>query len=341
VGTRVHLLVNEASGTGHDASVVSGMRRILERAFPHVTASVVSDHPGAAAEARRLASDSGPPSTIFVGGGGGTLRGVIEGIAATSEGNGLPGSDRVRIAALRMGSGNLLAKQLGVPKDPLRGMERLVEALRAERFTACCMGRYDFEREGGSVETRYAAGLAGFGQLGRVPGDLERWRKGFPRLRRRIAGLFGLERWNDVEYAVATLLRSARAAIAPRSVERVELRSGDGDVVVVEELHLLAGVVMNFPVPNLPFDPGTSLDVETLTAYFVPFRGRTQAASLVLAPRAHARSALRLEVLPGRTLEIRLCDRERVEMFLDEDPIELYRKMTVSVPGSLTFVDAR
>jgi diacylglycerol kinase family enzyme len=312
---------------------VRRIERALRDVFGDIDSNVVSDHPSAAERARHIMADSEPPATLFVGGGGGTLRGVIEGIAASSNGETFPDGERVRIALLRMGSGNLLARELGVPRDPVAACERLVSSLREGRFSTRVIGRYELQREHGVVETRYAVGLAGFGALGRVPGDLERWNAFFPRLRRALRRLAGVERWNDVEYAAATFLRTLATALDPGAAETVEVRSASG----VRKEKLLAGVVTSFAIAALPFDSGTS-GPGTLTIHLLPYRGRLQAASLVPRARHHARSAIRVDVTPGAPVEVRLVDRDRVQMFLDEDPIELYRGVTISVAGSLTFV---
>lgn len=312
------------------------MRLFLEGSVGQLHVSVVSDHASAAERAREIVRGAAGPTALFVGGGGGTLRGVIEGIAAASGGH-LPTPERLCIAPLRMGSGNLLARALGVPRDPLEACRLFVSALAERRVTRCAIGRYDFEREGGAVETRYAAGLAGFGLLGRLSGDLERWHARFPRVRRWLGPLLGIERWNDMEYAIAAMLRACRAAVEPRSLEEVEV-GRDGER---KTLRALAGAVLSFPVPALPFDAGTRVDEERLTLHLVPYRGRVQALSLVLAARRHARSAMRFEIEPGRALELRLRDRDEVEVFLDEDPIRLQRRLRVSVAGTLAFLGAR
>ncbi len=327
--------MNEASGAGHGPETVARIEKVLEDAFGGVHTIVVRDHPSAAARARDIAHEWKGPAVLFVGGGGGTLRGVIEGIAEAEEGGGLPGPDRLLLAPLRMGSGNLLAKKLGVPKDPVEACSRLVFAVRAGRIRHCPIGAYEFELEDGTTQTRYAASLAGFGQLGRVPGDLERWHRSFPGLRRAFARVFGLERWNDFEYAAATLRRAVGSALAPRSVEEVCVLSVDGE----ERMRLLAGVVLAFDVPALPF-AGPGGEGGKLSAWFVPYRGRFQAITLVLAPRRHARSAIGCEIEPGRPLSVTVTDRDRVEMFLDEDPVWLHRRLEVRIAGTLAFVSA-
>src|SRR5690242_20850313 len=70
------------------------------------------------------------PYTTLFRSGGGTLRAVVEGACDGSAG--LPCIDRLRIGALRMGSGNVVARQLGMPVDPIAGMRDL----RSEEHTS-------------------------------------------------------------------------------------------------------------------------------------------------------------------------------------------------------------
>jgi hypothetical protein len=177
--------------------------------------------------------------------------------------------------------------------------------------------------------------MAGFGQFGRVPGDLERWHRRTSGLRGVIAGLAGIERMNNVEYILALLIRCASAAVLGRSVvEDVEVRAGMRN----ERLSLLAGVAMNFPIEELPVDPGTQVEEEALSLYLAPFGGRSSALRLVLAPRRAFRSALRMRIEGQERVEIRLLDRDVAEFFLDEDPVTFHGWLRMQVAGSLAFV---
>src|SRR5512139_3314816 len=114
---RVLLLANETSGTGRAARLVPRLRAILEGALgpDRVETVTVADHAAARRVAQDFAARTPGSCAIVVGGGNGTLRAAVEGIAAALEGPGDP--DRVAVAALRLGSGNVFARQFGVPAD--------------------------------------------------------------------------------------------------------------------------------------------------------------------------------------------------------------------------------
>lgn len=133
----------------------------------------------------------------------------------------------------------------------------------------------------------YGATLGGFGQLGRVPGDLVRWEHRLPAAHKVAATFFGIERLTNVEYALALLIRSASAALLGGSTaEKVEVRTSDRS----EVMRLLAGVAMNFPFKAFPVDPGVRAEDEALSLYLIPYSGRLSTLLLVLAPRRLLRS---------------------------------------------------
>jgi hypothetical protein len=150
-----------------------------------------------------------------------------------------------------------------------------------------------------------------------------------------MARLSGIERINNVEYILALLIRSVSGAVLGRSVaEVVEVRAGDRK----ERLPLLAGVAMNFPIGELPVDPGTRVEEEALSLYLAPFTGRSSALRLVLAPRRVFRNAIRIRIKGQERVEIRLVDRDAAEFFLDEDPVTFHGRLSLQIAGSLTFV---
>src|SRR5262249_47294866 len=158
------------------------------------------------AEAResvgRFLSESPDPGALLVGGGGGTLRAVVEAVCTADPSGHLPESDRVRLGTMRMGSGNLLAKQLGIPRDPQAALHGLVDSLQADRVVRCCIVacRSGHSSSGEVASTNRSLGIAlgGFGQFGWLARDVARWRRQWPRLRRLLVTLFGLERWNHL-----------------------------------------------------------------------------------------------------------------------------------------------
>ncbi len=337
IAERILLIVNRTAGIGHGRAIVDRLRAMLgelsgEQATLQV--EVVGDHPAARASANEFLMASDTPAVVIVGGGSGTLRAVIEGLCEGSAAGELPGRERVRVGALRMGSGNPLARQFGVPQDPEAGLRGIIENLRADRTAPCCVLRCEAGMPGGRLEVHYAATMGGFGQFGRTPGDLARWHRLLPAPRAVAAKLLGIERLNNVEYVLAVLFRSASCALLGSSAtEVVEVSAGDRK----EILPLLAGVAMNFPFEELPIDPGVRVEDEALSLYLIPFTGRSSALRLFLTPRDLIRSALRIKDKKFERVEIRLVDRDAAEFFLDEDPMTFHGRLALEIAGSLAF----
>jgi diacylglycerol kinase family enzyme len=316
---RLLLLVNQSSGTGYGPELVAPLLRELHAAtgWPEeLETELVADHSAARAAARRFVGASPLPAAIIVAGGGGTLRAAVEGACDGSVG--LPCLDRVRIGALRMGSGNVVARQFGMPVDPLAGMRELATSLRDGRTARCGVIRCRFGTADGGVDVRHAVTMCGLGQFGRTSGDLVRWHRRIGRGRKAITSRLGIERVNKVEYLVSAAGRLASAIVLARRCEAVEVTFGDK----VERYRLLAGAVMNLGVGGIPFDPHVTID--------------EPAAGVLLLPRGGRLRSWRLT--PGQRLQLRLLDRESVEFFLDEDPEIAHRWLTLEAAGTVAFV---
>ena len=308
---RALLIINRSAGTGQDGPVVERLTGYFEQGLSGLSqmkVELVSDHAEARARAAGFLSESEAPALIVAGGGGGTLRAVIEGIYDTHA------TERVRVGALRMGSGNLLAKQFGVPRDPVLALQGLLLNLKAGRTVPCCVMRCETWTSSGTSEVHHAVSLGGLGQFGRIPSDLARWRARLSVFHRYAARLFGLERVNNSEYALAFLIRYLFCVLFPIGAETVEMRG--------ERFRLLSGVVMNFPIAALPFKPGVTVKDEVLSIYMLPLNGHTR--------------IIRIE--KNQPLEIRFVDRDKVEFFLDEDPVMTCKQLRLEVAGSITFV---
>lgn len=334
---RTLLVINRSSGTGHGADIASRLRSTLaETLGPRMDlpVEVVSDHPQARACARKFLRASEAPAAVIAGGGGGTLRAVMEGICDGSAPGLLPGRERIRVSGLRMGSGNVVAKQFGVPLDPLEGVRGIAGNLQADRTSPCCVMRCQIALPPGAAEIRHAVTMCGLGQFGRVPGDLARWRRRLPRLRRFLARLWKLEALNDVEYALASLIRFGWCAIWPRACEAVEIRAQGR----TQRMRLLTAVVLNLPIKGLPFDPGVRIEEAALSLHLLPFTGRFRSLWSVLAARRAASQAQTIRLGPEDGVEIRFLDRDSVEFFLDEDPEQAHGRLTIQVAGTLAFV---
>jgi diacylglycerol kinase family enzyme len=305
--TAILLVGNRLAGTGQPAG-------LLERMAAELGAELraVDDHPAARQATRQwLAEHAGRPTAVIAGGGGGTLRAVVEG--ACDGRPAPPARETIRIGGLRMGSGNVVAKRYGVPRDPLAGARHLKARLEAGTTRPCGVIRCRF-----AGEPRHGITLCGLGQFGRVSGDLARFHRRAAGLRRLAARLVPLERLNDAEYLSSFLTRMAATAFVPSACELVRARLAGQD----RRFRLLSGVVMNFPIAGIPIDPGTDIEQPTLGVRLFPRYGRPLATLLE----------------PGQALTLELLDRERTELFLDEDPETAIRQITIEAAGTLDFI---
>lgn len=311
---RALLIINQSAGTGQGESVIENLTSYFERGLSglsQIKVELVSDHAAARACAAEFSSECETLALIVAGGGGGTLRAVIEGIYETNA------TKRVRVAALRMGSGNVVAKQFGVPSDPVSALDGLLTNLKAGRTVPCCVMRCETWTKHAKSKIHYAVTMGGLGQFGRIPSDLTRWHARLPALRKIAAWLFGLEKVNNVEYALAFVIRYLSCVLFRNRAETVEIRG--------ERFRLLSGVVMNFPIAVLPFKPAVTVEDEALSVYLIPLGGSTR--------------CLRIE--NNQHLDIRFVDRDQVELFLDEDPVTTYKQLRFGVAGSIAFVPGR
>jgi len=334
---RAVLIINRTAGTGQSDSLAETLASLLRQGLPELAElqiSRVSNHAQARACAAIFISESDAPALLIAGGGGGTLRAVIEGVCDSRPSSELPGAQRVRVGALRMGSGNVLAKQFGVPREPVAGLCGLLSNLQAGRTVPGCVLRCETFTDAGNLEVHHAVTLGGLGQFGRIPSDLARSHAEFPLFHKIAARLFGIERLTNVEYAVALLLRSIACMLDPERAETIEFKFNDK----TERLRLLSGLVMNFPVPALPFKPDVSAEDEAALVYLIPLKGRLSPVLQLVAPQRLLAHTHCIRIEKNRSLEIRMLDRARIEFFLDEDPVTTYKQLRLGVAGSIAFV---
>ena len=326
------LLVNRVSGVGAGAALAQQLlgdaRRILGSAGP-ITLREVDDHPAATAMVREALDRISGPLLVVAAGGGGTLQAVLQAIGENAADGVLPGPQRLRIAPLRMGSGNVLARRLGVRANAHDALRQIAHALSENQTIPCCVGRYDFDQAGGRKAVRFAATLAGFGQLGRIPADLARWHERRRRLHLLLARWCRLERLTSIEYAADLVARMLWCGVHPSSMETIEVRNGDR----VSTLRLLMGAVLNFPVKALPFDAMTDIRDPRLSLHLTPAMGVGGALAALVNRPSIRRVTHTCMIDEHRAVEIVLKDRACAGFFLDEDPMEFCGRLTIRVAG--------
>jgi diacylglycerol kinase-like protein len=310
------LILNRASGTGHQADVADELAKALQSGYGaplQIQTVVVDDHPDARSAAAHHASAAPRPTLVVVAGGGGTLRAVVEGVLEAFPAT-PPGPDVLRLAALRMGSGNVVARGLGIPRDPLAAARQVGEGLARNVTEPVGVIRCTHGLPGGGTVTRHAVTMCGLGQWGLVPGDIARWRERHARGRKRVASWVGLERINGIEYVI---FGAARMLAGTVSISRCAMVEIDG----ARRLRLLAAVALNLPLPPLP-DPGVAMGDQAIGLTVVPRLGRP----------------FRRRLGAGDSFAIRLLDQDSVEFFLDEDPEQATGWLRLDVAGVLAFV---
>lgn len=323
---RLLLIVNTASGTGRGARVVERLRAVLDADAGPGAAELapVADHADAARRAREFVARAPGRCAVIVGGGNGTVRATVEGIAAAL---GPSGGDRAVLAALRLGSGNLFARHFGAPPDPEAALRGVLANLRADRLTRAELVRCDVEDADGARRTLHATSLVAFGALGRVPADLARWHAALPRVHRALARALGIERLTRIEYAVAFALRALRAAGSRVGGERLRVAVGGR----ARRARLLAGAVAKLEVPALPLRPRPRPEEPALSLALLD---RLPLAALVaglLRPRRLARRARVATLGRGEPLRLETADGAPARFFVDEDPESFGRALTVSL----------
>jgi diacylglycerol kinase family enzyme len=334
---RALLVINRNAGTGQTEPIATNLSSLFKAGLgelKEVRVELVDSHPAARACAGEFFRESEASTLIVAGGGGGTLRAVIEGVCSAHDSASIPGPERVRVGAMRMGSGNLIAKQFGVPRDAVAGLRGLLTNLKSDWTVPCCVMRSETRDSTGNSEFHYCVGLGGFGQFGLTPADLARWHARFPRLRKGAARSLGIETLNNLEYTIALVIRSISCLLSKDSTQTVEIEFENQKQV----FQLLSGIVLNFPIEMIPFKPDVRVEDRAVSVYLIPYRGRLSALLQMLAPSRllpHTR-CIRLE--QNRCLTIRLIDRDWVEFFLDEDPLTTYGSLSLSIAGSIAFV---
>jgi diacylglycerol kinase family enzyme len=323
---RLLLVVHRAAGMGHVDSEIGRLHAtLLERPELGLGAElcVAADHREVSAAVRRFLDSGSGPAAVLAGGGGGTLRAVVEAVCSAYW-PALPGPEILRLGALRMGSGNVLGCHLGMPGRAEAGLHAILDALGRGLVQPVSVLRCEAGRSDGGTHVRHGATLVGLGQFAHVPSDVQRWRGRWPLLVRAGARLLGIERLNALQYALSFAARALLCALRPASAGLVELVTPAG----TRRMRLLAGAVLNGPVPQMPLAARVGFADEAIEL-------------CALGLPARKRPCLVRETL-GREerLLVRLLERDASLFFLDEDPMPFHETLAVAVAGRLAFVPA-
>jgi len=318
---RTLLCIHRRAGAGHDEGVASRMATYLEgllRGQHEVSWSLADDHAEVARLAREFVLANEGPVLVLGGGGSGTARAVIEGVLAADASAG-----RARVAFLRLGSGNLLARQYGVPKEVTAALDGIAANVLLGATAPCTVMRCEMTDLEGVTSIRHAASLIGLGELGRIPADLKaikarRWHAALGRM-------VGIENRTRIDYLAFSVRRLAGAMLhtARFSSTRIEVNGRR------RRMRLLAGAVMNFPVAEMPLPASVTVEEPRLTVHLLP-RPRGRLSELLRLVRGGLGRLVQTEHIEAwQTLSLQFAGAHGGTVFLDEDTLPRLRTFAV------------
>lgn len=307
------LCIHTKAGGGQEVSRAETLRDELERflGMP-VTLALANSHGEVSSACKQFLRVSPGPALLLGGGGSGTARAVVDGVLAVEK-----AVERAKVAFLRLGSGNILARQFGVPKQPELALRGIAWNARAGRSAPCTVMRCTLTDVYGRRSVRHAASLVGLGELARVPAELQAFKatRGWHAALGRVVGI---ERRNRVDYVLFTARRLGRGLFQPARLDRAQVDLGGKS----QNVRLLAGAVMNFPVSELPLPAKVRVEEPRLTLHLLEGR-----------PQVHTEP-----IEEGQTLRIDFENAEGGAVFLDEDTLVGVRRLELSALTGLRAV---
>jgi len=330
------LVVNRPSGNGRTADEIDRLQAAFEDCFrtvAHRAFAVAEGHDEVAIRTREFLATAKSPCVLLSGGGGGTNRALVQGYLESVE-SGAVCMDDVRISSLRLGSGNLIPKHFGLPRDPLEGMQSISASLDAGQSRPCCVYRCVLHYPGGATQRHYGLTMGGLGQFGRVPRDVQRWRDRHRRLMRRAIHVTPLEAINTFQYAAFSVLRALRCIARPERAERVEIRQGCRR----DRFRLFGGILLNFDFPQLPFGGGCGIGEPRLALLCIPCEGRGPVLRALLDWRNLDRFIRKYEITPEAPIEIEFLDGGQTTLALDEDTFTAPARIGFEIAAVIRFV---
>ncbi len=331
------LIVNRPSGTGRSPADLDYLRQAFDADFasiPQRLFRVTDGHAEVLRLTQEFLTSTPGPCCLLAGGGGGTTRALVHGLL-TELAKETIDADAVRVGVLRLGSGNLIAKRLGVPADPIASLHELADGLFAGRSQPGWAYRCTFHLPDGSQRVEHGLALGSLGQFARVPAQVERWKTAHRELVRRATRFAPLEAITNLQYALFSLGRAVRCVLQPGRAELVEVRQAGRS----ERLRFLAGVLLNFDLPQIPVRGACQFGEPCLTLGLLPLESRRQLLEALWRWRDLDSSIRHYAITPATPLEICYLGPETATVALDEDTIATAaRRLTWEVVGPLRFL---
>src|SRR5512134_1978195 len=116
----VFFVLHRPSGTGHSAAEAGRLQAEFHCRFGGIAcraSALAASHDDVVRMTRDFLAWAPAPSLLIAGGGGGTFRAMVQGVMECAD-SGLTRTEHTWVSALRLGSGNVVPKHLGIASDP-------------------------------------------------------------------------------------------------------------------------------------------------------------------------------------------------------------------------------
>lgn len=330
------LVTNRPSGMSRTLEEIDCLCESFHHCFDRIGNRmfwVTEDHDEVVHITRDFIASSQGPYFLLTAGGGGTTRALVQAVFELTEA-GTVRPDEVRFSSLRLGSGNLIPRYFGMSVEPSMALRGIAQQLFAGRSRPCCVFSCTFHYADGRTWSVFALTLGGIGQFGRVPDDIQRWRSKHPRLMHLAVQWMSLERVNTMQYLGFSVLRTLRCIVRPRRAEWLEVRHGDRS----ELYQLIAGLLLNFDFPQLPFQGGCDICEPRLVLCLVPYLGRARTVWTLLDWPHLDRRVIKYEITAETPVELLFPRSSSTTLALDEDTFLAPPRISFQLAGWLRFV---
>ncbi len=342
--THIFLIVNAGAGVGHDKSLLSRLNFILNTHTGGTAQMIrVEGHAAIKNKVIEILGKVNGSCCIIIGGGGGSVRAAVEGIIAAS-GDKIP--QRVILSALRMGSGNVLAKHYGIPKNPADALPRILLNLKEERISKCCVIKVTAQTGKKTKKVYYAVTMGGFGVLGQIPSDLAEFHQNHPKIHQILAGIFGVEHLTMLEYGADFFFITLGQIMNP--AQGCSMRISKNSKTISPHFELHSGALLNFDVSKLPLRPPHTAAAPEISLYLIPRLG-LKTPLLFLSKQFLQKNTRYISLRKsGRKSDTALLELtgdktaspKRARFFLDEDPLSFYSRLKIEIAGTISFIGA-
>ena len=239
-----HIIVNPASKSGRGAKIWSILEPVLRqkkiaykvlisREVGHVTRAVSK------LSSSLLVSDPEIILKLIVLGGDGTLNEVLQGISDF---------DRVQIGYIPTGSSNDMARDLGLPKDPLEILERILSCQEPFLMDIGCLtygqdsGEYSRQHNDCPTRKRYFAVSSGIGF------DAAVCEEALASKCKNLLNKIGLGKLTYLSIALKQLIKAKKVSCS--------LTLSDGKKVHLPKFLFVAGMIHQYEGGGFKFCPG-------------------------------------------------------------------------------------